>query len=254
VIVVIAVVLLLGYFGFIPGLSNLFGSNKPKDLGIKYTEVDHQAAREKSQIEYATLPVNTSPENDRQTVGTRVVSTQWSSAEVTSLMNNRPWRYYPYANVQIKFNGDGSAEISGIFLKDRLAGYGARIGAPKEALEFVQKFLPANPVFYVKGRASLENNQVAIFEPQAFEIGRVPLPVNWFLSIAPKSLIKETYAIDAGGILSELGKVKNKRSLIIGFINQRLSLRNGFFANKAYFAQDKLVFDGNLPEKELTAQ
>jgi hypothetical protein len=32
--VVVVLVLVAGYFGFVPGISNIFGSNKPVDLGI----------------------------------------------------------------------------------------------------------------------------------------------------------------------------------------------------------------------------
>jgi len=31
---VIIAVLVLGYLGFVPGVSNIFGSNKPRDLGV----------------------------------------------------------------------------------------------------------------------------------------------------------------------------------------------------------------------------
>lgn len=57
-VIILAIVLFLGYSGFIPGVSALFGSNKPRDLGVNYTETDRASAREKSQIEYVSLPAN----------------------------------------------------------------------------------------------------------------------------------------------------------------------------------------------------
>lgn len=255
VIPVLVVVLALGYFGIIPGLSSLMGTNKPRDLGIKYTEVEYKSARGRSQIEYTALPANTLPEASRVFSGSRPVKTEFSSAEVTALMNNRPWKYWPYSSVQIKFNADGSGEISGVLIKDKLPGYGAMIGVPKEAVEFAMKFLPNNPVFYVKGKAALADNIVSVFEPQKFEIGRIPLPVGIFLSFVPPQFIKQTYAaVDIGGMSSELSKVQNKRALIIGYINQRLSTFSGFFAKSAYFTEDRLVFDGTLSEKEAVVQ
>lgn len=252
-IIIISPILILGYFGFIPGISSLFGSDKPRDLNIRYTEADHQSARAKSKIEYGELPADTSASVSLVRTGTRAVKFEMTSAEASSLMNNRPWKYFPYSNVQVKFNGDGSAEISGALLKDRLPGYGAFIGMPKEALDFAMKFLPVNPVFYLKMKASLVNNQVAIFEPQTFEIGRMPLPVSIFLSVAPK-MIPEAYAVDIGGMTNELTKVSNKKALIISYINSRLSQTKGFYAKSAYFSADKLFFDGSLAEKELTAR
>ena len=120
-------------------------------------------------------------------------------------------------------------------------------------MDFALKFLPVNPVFYLKIKASLVNNQVAVFEPQTFEIGRVPLPVSAFLSLAPK-IIPDVYAIDVAGMAGELAKVSNKKALIISYINSRLSQTEGFYAKSAYFTADKLFFDGRLAEKELTAR
>lgn len=253
VLIILAPVAVLGYLGFIPGLSSLFGADKPRDLGIKYTEADRTTARAKSQIEYVALPAGTTIPGGWQTSGSREVSAEFTSAEITALMNNRPWKYYPYRNVQVKFNADGSGEISGILIKSRVPQYGASFGAPTEAIEFINRLLPTEPAFYVKGRASLVNNQVALFEPQVFEIGRVPMPLEMILSFAP-GLVKPAYALDIGGMTSELSQVQNKRALIIEFINSRLANIPGFYAKSARFAENKLIFEGTLPEKEATVQ
>jgi len=249
-LVIILPILGLGYLGFIPGLSSIFGTNKPRNLRVQWTEEDRTSARGKSQIEYVILSANEGGETGFQTSGSRPVSTEFSSAEASALMNNRPWRNWPYKDVQVKFNADGSGEISGVLLKDRLPAYGAKIGAPKGTIEFAMKFLPANPVFYLKMKASLKDNKVEVFEPQVFEIGRMKLPVSMFLSLVPGRLVKEAWAVD--NMAKELSKVQNKRALIIEFINERLSLITGFFANSASFAENKLIFDGTLPEVEAT--
>lgn len=253
-LLVISPILILGYFGFIPGVSNLFGSNKPRDLKVKYTEETRLAARAKSQVEYGELPVDTPASVSLVRTGSRPVKFEMSSSEATSLMNNRPWKYFPYSDVQVKFNADGSAEVSGILLKDRIPGYGAFIGMPKEALDFAMKFLPVNPVFYLKMKASLANNQVAVFEPQSFEIGRIPLPVSAFLSFVPPTIASKVYAIDIAGMTGELAKVTNKKALIISYINDRISQTKGFYAKSAYISADKLFFEGSLAEKESTVR
>lgn len=229
----------------VAGVVFVIFAGKPRDLGIRYTEADRASAREKSKIEYDLLPENTPATESIQRSGSREVRAQFSSAEISALMNNRPWRYWPYANVQVKLHDDGSAEISGVLLKDKLPGYMAFIGAPKEAVEFAMKFLPANPSFYLNIVASVENNRVALFEPKGLELNGLPLPVGAFLSF-----VRPVYAAD-GDMLSELSKVKNKKSLIIDFINKHLN-KKGFFAKKAYVAEDKLIFDGSLVEKEST--
>ena len=39
-VLVIAAILTAGYLGFVPGLSTIMGADKPKDLGITYTQDD----------------------------------------------------------------------------------------------------------------------------------------------------------------------------------------------------------------------
>ena len=168
-------------------------------------------------------------------------------------MNNKPGKYFPYKNVQLKFNADGSGEISGTLIKNRIPLYAATFDAPKVAVDLVMKFLPENPVFYLKGQASLKDNRVALFQPQRLEIGRLPVPLGPILSFAPIK-IKKALALDIGEFNKELSKVSNKKTLIIDFINSRLAMIEGFFAQSAYFEENKLVFEGNLPEKEVTVR
>jgi len=240
---------ILGFLGYIPGLSDVLGANKPRDLGIKFSEADKSSARAKSQIIYETLPADTSPDQSLQRSGTRPVTFEMSSAEASALMNNRPWKYWPYQNVQVKFNSDGSAEVSGSLIKDRLSGYAAAIGIPKQALDVATKFLPPKPVFYLKMKASLKDNQVDVFEPESFQIGRISLPVSVLLSFNPPSLIPSAMAAE-DELTFELAKIKDKKSLIINYINNRLGKMGGFFAKTASFAENKLIFDGSLSEKE----
>jgi hypothetical protein len=249
VIVILIPVIFLGFMGFVPGLSTILGTDKPRDLGIKYTPEDLKSARAKSQIEYNVLPDSPDPLQTRKFSGKRDVTAEFTSAEITASLNNRPWKLWPYKDIQIKFNADGSGEISGVVVKSKVPDYATVIGAPKEALSFVMNYLPANPVFYVKMKATLENNKVGVFEPQNFEIGRIPMPLNLFLSMGGFELVQSAYAQSPSDMSQDLSKVQNKRQLIIDFINTRLSSDFGeFFAKKAYFGDNKLFFDGTLTE------
>jgi hypothetical protein len=256
IFVLILFLIILGifaYLGYVPGLSSVFGSDKPKDLGIKYTQADLASARAKSQIVYEALPAGTPDELSLQRSGTRPISATFTSAEASALMNDRPFKYWPYKEVQVKFNADGSAEISGKLIKDRLPGYCAAIGMPKEVAAAAMKFLPADPVFYVKGKAALADNQVSVFDPQALEIGRMPIPLGPILSSGLK-FINEVYAAPAESLTSELSKASNKREWIINYINQRIASIKGFYAKEAKFGDNELIFDGNLSEKESTVR
>lgn len=231
----------------------LLNASKPRDLGIRYTEADRKSGRAKSQIKYETTKEKLPDEQAWQTFGKRDVNATFTQEEITAIMNNKIGAYFPYQNVQLKFNSDGSGEISGSLIKSRLPMYGATFAAPQEAVDFAMKFLPENPVFYLKGKASLVNNEVAIFEPQAFEIGRIPMPLGVFLSAAPK-LFPQAYAMDLGEMTSQLSKLQNKRALIIGFINSRLSMIEGFYAQDAHFEEGQLIYKGTLPEKEVVTE
>jgi len=253
-LLIISPILVLGYFGFIPGLSDIFGSNKPRDLKVRYTTADFKEARGKTKIEYGELAKSTPVTESIIREGTRDIKMELTSSQASSLMNDRPWAYWPYKNVQVKFNADGSAEVSGTIIKNKLPGYASSIGIPGEAVAFAMKFLPVDPVFYLKMRASLKDNKVDIFDPQKFEIGRIPLPVSAFLSFT-KPLVREVYAIDIGGMTGELSKLDNKKGLIMSYINQRLANYSSFFyAKTAYFTENKLVFDGRLASKESTVR
>jgi hypothetical protein len=250
IIIIFIPIFLLTYLGFFPILSSIFGTDKPRDLGIKYTKEDLKSVRGKSKIEYTALPDSQNPNQTRSFSGARQVTTEFTSKEITATLNNQPWKLWPYTNVQIKFNGDGSGEISGVLIKNRVASYSEAIGVPPQAIDFAMKYLPNNPVFYLKMAATLENNHVATFNPQSFEIGRMPMPLNLFLATGGKDLIKKVYAQDSSGMANDLAKVQNKRTKIIEFINSRLNGGFGsFFAKKAYFGENKLYFDGTLTEK-----
>lgn len=254
---VVAVILGLGYMGYIPAIAKFLGTDKPRDLGIRFTEKDRVEGHAKSGIEYGTLPAKTSDKLSIQRIGKHDVDTSWTSEQASALMNNRPWKYWPYKNVQVKFNADGSAEISGGLNKAVVPSYAATIGIPKVAIEFAMKLLPPTPVFYLKMKASLKDNKVDVFEPQAFQLNRIPLPIDRFLALNKPTfeLIRPVNAQLSIDMLTDLAKVKNKRDLIISFINGRLSGYNSFFyAKVARIEENKLIYKGSLADKEETVR
>ncbi|MEK7874346.1 MAG: hypothetical protein AAB502_10895, partial [Chloroflexota bacterium] len=55
-VLVVVAVLAGGYFGFVPSVSSIFGSNRPRDLGVRYTQADLQSLRGKTGTQYHSLP------------------------------------------------------------------------------------------------------------------------------------------------------------------------------------------------------
>lgn len=251
-IILLTPVLILGSLGFIPGLSPLLGADKPKDLGVRFTQADLTSVRTKSQIKYEALGESLPPTQSRSFSGSHPVTTEFSEKEIAATLNNQPWKYWPYKNVQVKFNADGTGEISGILIKSKIPGYAATIGIPPVAADFAMKYLPSDPIFYVKIKAALTDNKVSTFEPRALSIGRLPVPIGIFLSFAPPSLIQTALAqTDYQDMTQELSKVQNKKALIINYINSRLKEFTGFYAKSAYFGENKIIFDGTLSDKIL---
>jgi len=249
---IIMILLGFGYLGYLPSVAKVFGWDKPRDLGISYTGQDQASARSKSQLQYDALPANTPDNLSLQRTGSRAVNSSFSSAEVTALMNDRPFKYWPYADVQMKFNSDGSAEVSGRLIKSRVPGYAASIGVDKAVADKVAQYLPPDPVFYVKGKAALIDNKVSLLDPSVVEVGRLNIPVTWILSFSEPNI---AFAQDStGGIQSELSQYSGKRAKIVEYINAHLAGITGFFAKKASFSDNALNFDGNLNEKELTVR
>lgn len=252
-VIVIAIVLFFGMLGYIPGLSWALGAERPKDLGIKYTEADRTSARAKSQIEYAVLPSDTPAAQSFVFSGSRPVTTSWNSAEMTALMNNRPWKYWPIENVQLRINDDGTTELSGVVVKSKLSGYAAAIGVPADVADNIIKYLPPKSAFYVKSKTSLANNQVDQFDIQSVSLGKMPIPTNVLLSQASTQLINSALAADS--FTSQLSQYSGKKQAIVNFINDKLrTLLPGFYAKTAAFSGGKLNFDGTLSETEATAR
>ncbi|OIP97559.1 hypothetical protein AUK40_02885 [Candidatus Wirthbacteria bacterium CG2_30_54_11] len=252
-LVVLGIVLVLGYLGYIPGLSALLGANKPRDLGVTWTQEDLASVHQKSGVDYqfGALPSDTPPEQSVIYKGTREVKQEFTSSEITASLNNKNSKYYPFQDVQVRFNADGSGEISGKIDKAKLKGFATVIDFPSAVSSRAIDLLPPDPVFYVKMKASLKDNQVAIFEPQAFQIGRMSMPVSMFLSLVPEGIFQAAYA---DSIADELGKYDNKREWIISYINRRLGSITGFHADEAYFTDGQLYYDGTLSREVLTSQ
>ena len=90
---VIIAVLVLGYLGFVPGVSNIFGSNKPKDMGVTYTTADYASAHARNGTTHSVLPAGSVPSITFS--GSHQVNTVYTQAEINALLNNRQWTNYP---------------------------------------------------------------------------------------------------------------------------------------------------------------
>jgi len=248
--IVVVIVLVLGWFGLIPGLSTLMGANKPVDLGVKYTQEDFNKAHAQSGVGYEAIAGDPAASASISFAGSHEVNTSWTSAEITSLLNNRPWKYWPIKNVQLRINPDNTIEMSGVYNEKKLEGYAAGIGTPQVVIDKLS-ILPAEAAFYGKGTAALSNNQVSKFDITSAKLNRIPIPTGILLSI---NTIAANHAYAADGVTDELSKYSGKKQAVVNFINEKLAWVSGFYAKSAQFKDGKLEFDGSLSDKIISAQ
>lgn len=206
-----------------PGVSALFGSNRPRDLGVRYTEADLQSLRSKTGTQYQSLPADAPPEASRIYSGQRVVTASFTDRELTVELDSVPWKYDPLVDAQVKFNPDGAAEFSGLILKDKAPDYARAMGMTPAEVRLISdqlNIIPGDPPVYAKGRFQITDNRLTIFEVQVLEVGRVAVP---------ESVLREG------------------RSTFIGLVERRMRTITGFSAKSATIEGGVLKFDGTLP-------
>ena len=215
---ILVVILVLGYLGFMPGVSALFGSSTPKDLGVKYTAQDFASAHAKmgSLMQESTATAIT---DSIKYSGSKPVTASFTNEELTATANSGKWKYRPVKDVQVKVSPDGTVEVSGKIIKkniDKVAQvYGYTTDDIKKGEEIIG-FVPGNPTFYAKGKATVTNNQVNL-DIQELQIGK----------------------IDAKNMISE-GEAQS-------IIDSGISQVPGLNVKSMTFSDGKMNFDGTVP-------
>jgi Zn-finger domain-containing protein len=161
--------------------------------------------------------------------GTRTVKATRTSEQLTALANSadlKAWKYYPYQNVQIRVNNDGSVEASGRLLSDRLSAALARPGLDMTAEErgYVNdygKYIKGNPALYVKFKGGVSNNKVDINFSKV-EAGGIGIPSEVM-----------------GEVNSHVKNLAERKMVRVPGLNiKSLTFQNG-----------KMNFDGTVPDK-----
>lgn len=178
VIVLLLAVGTLTYLGLVPQLSKYVV--KPKDLGITADPTFITTYEPKIHFRNE-LPSGVVP-TGREGVfsGTTKVDEKLTSVEASSILSE--WKHrspsLPIRDVQVRFNPDGSSEISGILEIDTAVSLAKNLGYSDEDIDTAKsyaKYVSGDLPFYVKGTAGVKNNQVTI-SPSSFELGRVGIP------------------------------------------------------------------------------
>jgi len=226
VAVVVVIALIGGYFGLVPGISTIFGSNKPIGLGVTYTAADSASGMAKGGVQHIALPANSPPSQSLAFSGTKPANFNLTQSEVTALINGNSWVYFPLSDVQVRFNADNTAEVSGMLKLDVLKNYALARGLSEEdyntALTQVSKYavIQNNMPFYVEGTGSVVNGNIT-FECLSMKLGRIPIPAS---------------------------TINDRKSDLLNLLqNDALSIP-GFTCNNFSISNGQMHFDGTLPK------
>lgn len=174
-VIIILLVLALGYAGFVPGVSDVFGTNKPRDLQVEKTVEDGNRALEK--LGQTIVEPADDPYQQLINAGGVAVETQLTQEELAAHLE----KLHPVSDLQIVFGEDGQFEMSGRIDRERIPAFAETLGITGEdqvaVLNVVDQYLPINPVFYAKGQGSATSDSVS-FSLDKAELGRVPVPVD----------------------------------------------------------------------------
>lgn len=183
---------------------------KPKALGISYTQKDLDSTKQKLNVTFAPLPA--ADQTATKTIivsGSHPVDQTFSSAELTAAVDNRhnDYAYFPFRNVQIRVNPDGSVEGSATINYQDAVNYLVSLGVSRKAIaEGTAKFKIPNtnlPVYLKASGAIINNNSQINFS--AAKIANINVPQNLITQFQPavndliESIIKSrqpSYRID----------------------------------------------------------
>lgn len=162
---------------------------KPKSLGVSYTKEDLNSAKQKLAVTYAPLPADTPAGATLIVSGSHPVDKTFTSAELTALADNRrsDYAYFPFKNVQIRVNNDGTIEGSATVNYQDAVNFLLTLGVSQTDInEGAAKFkVPkANLPVYLKASGSITNNDSQINFLSA-SLANISVPENLIQQFQP---------------------------------------------------------------------
>lgn len=219
-IILLVPVLIAGWFGFIPGLSNILGAKDPVDLGVTWTEADYQSYLDKTNasfLDYENAPPN--PEDPiKKTIfadPTTVANQTFTQEELTAAINSIDWAWMPISNAQVRLS-DNTVEISGNLELDNIEKFVSFIGgvgyddnSVQTAADWGRRLANGAPI-YLKANASVSND-VLDFSLQDVKVGRFSIPqdiANRVVYTGSSNSINNAKNFDAESVTFEDGALQ----------------------------------------------
>jgi len=252
-IIAVIVILALGYFGYIPAIASLFGTNKPKDLGVKYTTADLASAKNKFGVEIA-VSSSKDPSSSMKYEGSHPVSTSFTDEELTAMVASENYIYQPVKNVQIKIGENGALESSGTLIVSNLTNYFLALtpGVVDNSITKYIGLLPSEVPYYISGTASVSDGSVSM-ELNDIQIGAG----SFFNNIIPKAYANSVEANVATFVVGPYtipgSTLSSYQPQINTFLSTRLNRVPGLQAKSITFSAGKMNYEGTMPNKTIRA-
>ncbi len=189
-------VLTVGYLGFIPGVSDVMGTNKPIDLGVVYSSTDLNSIKEKlTKISTASKPTQV----------------QLTSNELTALLVDQAEisDSIPIQQPQVKVTETG-IQVSGVLdvEKFRKISETSEISASlKSRIDTAVNLVKTNPSIYMDISLSIQDGELQTMINQA-KIGQISIPMEQLKSNAGLLTKELKQALDSSGV-----KIQNLKAV-----------------------------------------
>lgn len=187
VIFILLPLLVLGWMGLVPGLSNLMGTSKPRDLGVSYNRTDLDRYKQKTNIKLKPLtqaPVSVFNASQKSLLTNPITTNKLvlTQNELTAALNNLELHWLPMTNIQAKISND-NLEISGKLNSAKIDDFRSYLNKngninndAKRSIDWARRFSNNAPI-YIKAKASITDNILSFNLSQA-QIGRVNIPLG----------------------------------------------------------------------------
>jgi hypothetical protein len=214
VIFIIAPILVIGWLGFMPGVSSWMGATKPVDLGVKYTAADYASYQIKTGgqfLDYVNAPDNPAkPGKKLVFADPKFMDVSLTQEEITATLNSIGWEGRPLTNTQVRLS-NGAIEVSGNLNTGRIydfvnlvGGVGYDQGSINKALSWAKR-LGGTPPVYIKANVSAVSNSFNL-NIVSVKVGRIS---------APKNVAQKVLSSGTNSAVSGLGDRFNAQSLTI---------------------------------------
>jgi hypothetical protein len=226
--IMICVVAVLIYFGMTIDYSSLWSFDKPKDLGVRYTQADLTAGRETTGVKLEDLSADTG--KSLEFSGSLEITGEYTDEMITAMISEAKYKYYPLNNTQVLIHDDGMIETSGNIDIVKLVKWASDLNGSGDAdlleIESYSGLISSNPKFYLQGTMSMTNNQIDLNIQQA--------QVSFF-SATPE-------------------QISEYQAPLIEFVEQQIANVPNMNIKSAYFQNGELILDGTYPAVEKSAK